>query len=71
MALRWVVVSEMAGEIKGPLLRVAPTGPVKSAIELLARRETRANWLLGRRNRARSVVVEPCWSDSRFCISYA
>ena len=39
----WVVVTEMgAGEIKGPLENGAATRPVTIAIELLARRETRA-----------------------------
>ena len=60
VALRCVVVVEIGeGEMKGPLVSGPPTEPTKSAMELLARRETRASLLLGRRNKERSVVVEP------------
>ena len=65
VALKWVVVVEIGeGEMKGPLVSEPPTEPMKSAMELLARRETRASWLLGRRNKERSVVVAPSWTDT-------
>ena len=68
VAVRCIVVLEIGeGEIKGPLESAEPIEPVYSAMEWLARSETKASSLLGRARIERSVVTEPCWSGSSRC----